>query len=45
MVDCEWLEKNQGIPINGVSHILVPANEVEMIEFLSIKEDKLKTSD
>ena len=40
MMDCEWLEESKGIPINGVSHILVPANEVELIEFLPIKDSQ-----
>ena len=32
--DCEWLDDNERKPIPGVSHILIPTAEVEMIEFL-----------
>lgn len=32
--ECEWLEGDERKPITGVSHILIPAEEVEMIEFL-----------
>ena len=32
--DCEWLVENGRKPIPGVSHILIPKSEVEMIEFL-----------
>ena len=32
--ECEWLAGKERHPIEGVSHILIPAPEVEMIEFL-----------
>ena len=32
--ECEWLEGDERKPITGVSHVLIPAEEVEMIEFL-----------
>ena len=32
--ECEWLEGDKRKPITGVSHVLIPAEEVEMIEFL-----------
>ena len=32
--ECEWLAGKERYPIEGVSHILIPAPEVEMIEFL-----------
>ncbi len=38
--DCEWLEENNRIPLQGVSHILVPANEIEMVEFVPINDTK-----
>lgn len=34
MIDCEWLTGDGRTPITGVSHILVPSSEVEMVEFL-----------
>ena len=34
--ECEWLEGNERRAIEGVSHILMPASEVEMVEFLPI---------
>lgn len=40
--ECEWLGEDKPIPIKGVSHILVPANEVEMVEFLPITENNSK---
>lgn len=30
----EWLDEKERKPIEGVSHILIPATEVEMVEFL-----------
>ncbi|MCY3941128.1 MAG: DUF6338 family protein [Gammaproteobacteria bacterium] len=32
--ECEWLEEKGRSSIDGVSHMLIPASEVEMIEFL-----------
>lgn len=32
--ECEWLDGNERRPIKGVSHILIPASEVDMVEFL-----------
>ena len=32
--ECEWLEDDGRSRITGVSHILIPASEIEMIEFL-----------
>ena len=32
--ECEWLEDDGRSGIKGISHILIPAAEVEMIEFL-----------
>lgn len=32
--ECEWLDEDKRIPIKGVSHILIPSSEVEMVEFL-----------
>ena len=32
--ECEWLEDDVGKPIPGVSHMLIPAAEVETVEFL-----------
>ena len=32
--ECEWLDEDKRIPIKGVSYILIPASEVEMVEFL-----------
>ena len=32
--ECEWLDEEKRIPIKGVSQILIPASEVEMVEFL-----------
>ena len=37
--ECEWLDKDQRHSIAGVSHILIPASEVEMIEFLPMVTD------
>lgn len=34
MIDCEWLTDDGRTPVTGVSHILVPSSEVEMVEFL-----------
>ncbi len=35
IAEAEWLTENEPIPAKGVSAILIPANEVEMVEFLS----------
>ena len=32
--DCEWLSGDVRKPIEGVSHILIPASEVELVEFI-----------
>lgn len=32
--ECEWLVGDEREPLDGVSHMLVPAPEVEMIEFV-----------
>ena len=32
--ECEWLSDDGWKPIEGVSHILVPASEVELVEFI-----------
>ncbi len=37
--ECEWLEDEDRRPIAGVSHMLIPASEVEMIEFLPTATD------
>ena len=37
--ECEWLEDEDRLPIAGVSHMLIPASEVEMIEFLPTATD------
>lgn len=37
--ECEWLEDEDRHPIAGVSHMLIPASEVEMIEFLPMATD------
>ena len=31
----EWLDEDKRIPATGVSAVLIPASEVEMVEFLS----------
>ncbi len=41
--DCEWLDDGERKPIEGVSHILVPSSEVEMIEFLPANPDREDT--
>ena len=44
--ECEWLDEDKRIPIKGVSHILIPASEVEMVEFLPadcVSEDTEKS--
>lgn len=39
--ECEWLVDGKGWkPLDGVSHMLVPASEVEMIEFLPMRSGK-----
>ena len=35
IVEAEWLTEDERIPAIGVSAILIPAGEVEMVEFLS----------
>jgi len=37
--ECEWLEDQDRCPIAGVSHMLIPASEVEIIEFLPMATD------
>ncbi len=32
--ECEWLDDEERKPIERVSHMLIPATEVEMVEFL-----------
>ena len=41
--ECEWLVDDKRAPIEGVSHILIPASEVEMVEFLPAILDKKRT--
>ena len=44
--ECEWLVEDKRIPITGVSHILIPSSEVEMVEFLPancVSEDTEKS--
>ena len=41
--DCEWLDDGERKPIEGVSHILVPSAEIEMIEFLPSNLDSQRT--
>lgn len=41
--DCEWLDDGERRPLEGVSHVLVPASEVEMIEFLPSSLDSQRT--
>ncbi|MCY4394812.1 MAG: DUF6338 family protein [Rhodospirillaceae bacterium] len=41
--DCEWLGDEERRQLEGVSHILVPASEVEMIEFLPSNLDSQRT--
>ncbi len=38
----EWLVENERIPAEGVTAILIPADEVEMVEFLNNKPEKTK---
>ena len=37
--DCEWLVDGDRKPVKGVSHILIPESEVEMVEFLPANFD------
>ena len=37
IVEAEWLTDNGSVPVTGVSAILVPATQVEMVEFLRME--------
>ena len=41
--EAEWLTEEGSIPIEGVSVILVPGNDVEMVEFLYIDHSETAT--
>lgn len=44
MIKCEWLkDENKREPLEGVSHMLVSASEVEMIEFLPMPSGEQDT--
>lgn len=45
MEECEWLDDEGSRPITGVSHLLIPAAEVEMIEFLPMVTENETRSD
>lgn len=40
IVEAEWLTDNGSHPVTGVSAILVPATQVEMVEFLSMETNE-----
>lgn len=46
IAEAEWLTENKSIPATGVSAILIPADQVEMVEFLSeIQEEHKELND
>ena len=41
IAEAEWLIKDESLPIIGVSMVLVPGEEVEMVEFLEIDASEI----
>ena len=41
IAEAEWLTEEERLPITGVSAILVPGDEVEMVEFLELESSEV----
>lgn len=40
LTETEWLDKEKRIPLIGVTHILIPADEVVFVEFMALETKK-----
>ncbi len=39
IAECEWLDGDQQIPVNGVDTMLIPVSDVEMVEFVELNQE------
>jgi len=37
--ECEWLDGDQRIPVQGVNTMLIPASDVELVEFIDLNQE------
>ncbi len=37
--ECEWLDGDQRIPVQGVDTMLIPVSDVEMVEFVNLNQE------